>query len=174
MTWIVAALALRLLAPFSICEPTDLRGGAFSRSGGAIAISGPLGATVADAGRVLVWSGVDCAAYIIFQQPVVPTADERDVSVGEGGSFSATEKGPKDREFTAWEFHGQQFRVFKVGGSVVHIGPEEQDWIAQMVREFVRREGYHAAERAERIGQTWGVVGLLDESHRIHQDSIQE
>jgi hypothetical protein len=169
----VAAFALRALSPLSICEPTDTRNGAFPRSGGTVAISGPLGATVADAGRVLVWTGVDCAAYIVFKQPVMPSADERDVAVGAGGSFSATEKGSKDREFTVWEFHGQQFRVLKVGGSVVHIGPEEQEWIAQMVQEFVRREGYHAAERAQRIVQTRGIGGLLDEAERIPQGSIQ-
>lgn len=173
MTWILVAVALRALEPFSICEPTDTRNGMTPRFGGPVAISGPLGATVADAGRVLVWTGVDCAAYIIFKHPVTPSTDERDVTVGPGGTFSATEKGSKDREYTVWEFRGQQFRVLKASGSVVHIGPGEQEWIAQMVQEFVRREGYHAAERAQRIVQTRGLGGLLDEVDRIPQGPVQ-
>ena len=94
-----------------------------------------------DGSRLLVWTGVDCAAWLRVRGPVGVDATWSAVSVGPGAEFVAHDEGPSGRRDYVI---GPTSASLSVNGSTVAIGAEHRDWIGMMILEYVRRTGLDA------------------------------
>lgn len=117
------------------------------------------GATFRDGITRQIWTGADCIAWIQYSGAVYATDDERNIIVGDGGKFTAHNEGPEGiRELSM----SQQSMSMTLNGNATPVGASEQAWIAGMTKEFLRRTGLRAKNRAL-SALTGGVKNLLAE-----------
>ncbi len=118
------------------------------------------------------WTGADCSVVIHIVGEPSFAADESDVAGFDGpGSFTATESdGRTERVYRVTAEGGHLNRSYTVDREDQPITGESQRWIGQMVVEYLRQSGYHAEARAQRILQSRGVAGLLEEIAAIRSD----
>ncbi len=107
-----------------------------------------------------IWTGVDCIAWMEFNKGVDASNDERTMVVDGNGRFTAHNEGPDGtREY---RLTGSSTSM-TLNGSNVAIGPAEEAWVSAMAREFLRRTGARAEQRAHVALSGGGTRGLLGE-----------
>jgi Antirepressor regulating drug resistance, predicted signal transduction N-terminal membrane component len=127
------------------------------------------GATFNDGVTREIWTGVDCIAWLQYSGSVDATADEKNIVVSSGGRFIAHNEGPEGtREYRVTP----ESVALTLNGNTVAIGASEQGWIAGMVREYLRRSGKRAHERAH-VALTSGIPSLLAEAAGVPKMDIR-
>lgn len=142
----------------TLCRQATNPRNARTYSDNSVRITGA-GATFNDGISRQIWTGLDCVAWIQYSGTVNASIDERSITVGDGGNFIAYTDGPDGkREYKV----SPQSTSMTLNGGNVSIGAPEQAWIAGMTREYLRRSGLRARERAL-AALNGGVEGLLAE-----------
>jgi beta-lactamase regulating signal transducer with metallopeptidase domain len=127
------------------------------------------GATFNDGVSREIWTGTDCVAWLQYSGVVDASVDERNIVIGSGGRFVAHNEGPDGtREYRA----SQGSSSLTLNGNTVAIGQAEQEWIAAMVREYMRRSGKRVHERAH-IALASGIPSLLAEAATVPRTDIR-
>jgi len=107
-----------------------------------------------------IWTGIDCIAWMEFNNGVNASKDERAIVVDGDGRFIAHNEGPGGtREYRLTSTSTSM----TLNGNNVAIGPAEEAWIGEMTREFLRRTGQRVQERAHVALSKGRVRGLLGE-----------
>ena len=152
------------------CSQADARFAKTLNIDSALSFRGAGSTWYADGSRLLVWTGVDCAAWLRVRGPVVVDATWSAVSVGPGAEFVAHDEGPAGRrEYVI----GPTSASLSVNGSAVPIGAEHRDWIGMMILEYVRRTGLDATGRSRAIVASGGVSAILDEARKISGKDVR-
>ena len=116
-----------------------------------------------------IWTGLDCIAWLQFSGQVDASSDEKNMIVGNNGRFIAHNEGPDGtREYTLTSTSSS----LTLNGSTTAIGSAEQEWIAGMTQEFLRRTGKRIAERSQ-AATARGLPALLGEVARIPDTNVR-
>lgn len=121
-------------------------------------------------GTQIVWTGRDCVAWITARGRVQPMADERGVLTETGGEFIAVDR----RDSLSREYHVTPSGArLVVNGREADVSAGDREWLAGMIREYVRRAGIGADERAEQLIAKGGTAALLVEAAQIRVQSVR-
>ena len=152
------------------CYQADARFAKTLKIDSTLSFQGAGSTRYADGSLLLVWTGVDCAAWLRVRGPVVVDATWSAVSVGPSAEFVAHDEGPAGRRDY---IIGPTSASLSVNGSAVPIGAEHRDWIGMMILEYVRRTGLDATGRSRAIVATGGVSAILDEARKISGKDVR-
>ena len=118
---------------------------------------------------LVVWTGVDCVGWFRLKGNVSVDASWRHIVVPRDGRFVAHEESPRGRLDYTIEPSGDA--TLSIDGRAVAIDSSTAGWVDAMTREFVRRLGFGAVQRANEILRQQGLRGLIDEvTHIPHAD----
>jgi hypothetical protein len=95
-----------------------------------------------DGSLLIVWTGVDCTAWLRIRGPVSVDPTWSAITVGPGAEFAAHDEGPTGKRDYVVGPGGSA--SLSVNGAPVALGAEHRDWTAMMVLEYVRRTGLDA------------------------------
>lgn len=128
------------------------------------------GSRSADGTTRQIWTGSDCIAWIEYGGQVVPSADEKTMDVVSDGRFTAHNEGPDGtREYSQTDASSSM----KLNGKSVAIGPAEQQWIGDMVQEYLRRTGQRVQTRARRALAAGSIPALIAEAARVPSSEVR-
>lgn len=117
-----------------------------------------------------VWTGDNCAAWIKASTAVSTDASGRALVITAGSIFDAFQQDAQGvREFSISE-SGRRFRAN--GRDAVPTVLDDK-WLGDMVLEYTRRAGLHAAERAEAILKSGGTSALVAEVEAINSPRVR-
>jgi len=117
-----------------------------------------------------IWTGLDCIAWLQFSGQVEASADEKSMIAISDGRFMAHDESPDGiREYSLTEGSSS----LKLNGQTVSIGPAERQWIAMMVREYMRRTGKRVHERARAALAGGSIHALLAEAASVPRSEIR-
>jgi hypothetical protein len=124
-----------------------------------------------DGSVMYVWTGTDCAAWIMTRGPVDVRAPWSSVSVPLGALFVAHEEGPAGTREYRQSHSGDG--TMTIGGTMVPIDDRARGWVADAVQEYVRRSGADGAARAEALMDRGGLDSLMGEVRRVATASVR-
>jgi beta-lactamase regulating signal transducer with metallopeptidase domain len=117
-----------------------------------------------------IWTGLDCIAWMEFDDKVDASTDEKTMTVPPGSRFIAHNEGPDGtREY---RLTGGSSSL-TLNGQTANIGLAEQQWIAGMTREFLRRTGKRVHERSRAALAAGGLPALLAEAARVQRSDVR-
>jgi beta-lactamase regulating signal transducer with metallopeptidase domain len=117
-----------------------------------------------------IWTGLDCIAWIQYSGQMEASVDERSMDVISDGLFLAHNEGP---DGTLDYSQTGASSSMKLNGKSTTIGPAEQQWIAAMVREYLRRTGKRVHERARHALVAGSIPALLAEAERVPSSEVR-
>lgn len=128
-------------------------------------------ARMSDGTFLVVWTGVDCIAWFRLKGNVSVDAGWRRIVVARDSRFIAHEESPRGRLDYAIEASGDA--RLSIDGRAAAIDSSTAGWVDAMTREFVRRLGFGAVQRADEILRQQGLHGLVDEVTHIPHAEIR-
>jgi beta-lactamase regulating signal transducer with metallopeptidase domain len=147
------------------CQQADARYARTLKVDSSLSFTGAGSTRYADGTLLLVWTGVDCTAWLRIRGPVVVDPTWSAITVGSGAEFAAHDDGPGGKRDYVVRPDGSA--SLSIDGAPMAMGAEHRDWIAMMVLEYVRRTGLDATARARAIVAKGGVPAILDEARKI-------
>jgi beta-lactamase regulating signal transducer with metallopeptidase domain len=119
--------------------------------------------------------GKNCSVRIEGKGKIRFTPFEDDVmTMSEGGRFEIeTEDGSVTRNYRVINRNGALERRYQVNDRDASVDGDALKWRAGLILEFIRRSGYDAAARAERILKEKGMDALVQEIGEIHSDGVR-
>jgi len=122
-------------------------------------------------GTRFIWTGTDCVAWIIARPSITVANDERSVRVALDGRFVVHEEAPTGTREYSIDKSG--IESLTVDGKPAELSATNREWIATMVREYLRRSGINASARARAIVAAAGSDGALREASAIPRADIR-
>ena len=165
------ALARPISAFAPPCSQADARYAKTLKVDSSLSFRGAGSTRYEDGTLLLVWTGVDCTAWVRVRGPVAVDPSWSAVSVGPGAEFAAHDDGPAGKRDYVVRPNGSA--SLSVNGAPVALGAEHRDWTAMMVLEYVRRTGLDAGGRARAILAKGGVPAILDEARKISGKQVR-
>jgi hypothetical protein len=167
----IAKTAARVApAPAGACVQADARRARTARFAG-FTFTGA-GGFIADQGAtVIVWSGIDCVAWVRYRDRINVDPNWQAVRVLPGGEFVMHDDNPSMQRDYVLTADGKS--TLQRNGQPAAITASDEAWIADMVREYVRRRGVGATTRANEILGAGGVPALLTEVRQIAQQDVR-
>ncbi len=153
------------------CQQADARYAKTLNVDSSLSFRGAGSTRFQDGSLLLVWTGVDCTAWLRIRGPVVVDPSWSAIAVGAGAEFVAHDDGPIGKRDYVVGPGGSA--SLSVNGAAVAIGAEHRDWTAMMVLEYVRRTGLDAGGRARAILTRGGLAALLDEARKISGKQVR-
>ena len=147
------------------CPQADARYARTLKVDSSLSFTGAGSTRYADGTLLLVWTGVDCTAWVRARGPVVVDPSWSTVSVGSDAEFAAHDDGPAGKRDYVVRSDGSA--SLSINGARVALDTEHRAWTAMMVLEYVRRTGLDAGGRARAILANGGVPAILDEARKI-------
>jgi beta-lactamase regulating signal transducer with metallopeptidase domain len=118
----------------------------------------------------VIWTGLDCIAWIQYSGQIAASADEKMMGVISDGRFVAHNESPDGiREYTQTDASSSM----TLNGKSIAIGPAEQRWISGMVVQYLRRTGQRVHERARRTLIAGSIPALLAEAARVPSSEVR-
>ena len=120
---------------------------------------------------MIVWSGIDCVAWIRYRNPINIDSSWRAPTVLFGGELTMHDDNSSMRRDYVLNSDGKP--TLQLNGQPATITAGDEAWIADMVREYVRRTGYGATRRAGEFLARGGIPALLAEVGQIAQQDVR-
>ena len=153
------------------CSQADARYARTLKVDSSLSFTGAGSTRYADGTLLLVWTGVDCTAWVRSRGPVAVDPSWSTVSVGPDAEFAAHDDGTGGKR--DYVVHTDGSASLAVNGAPVALDAEHRAWTAMMVLEYVRRTGLDAGGRARAILAQGGVQAILDEARKISGKQVR-
>lgn len=124
---------------------------------------------------VLTWKGGGCMVRMEGRGRVTLNEAEDDIAtLSEGGRvvIETSERGV-DRSYKVTNRNGSLERRYQVNDKDATLDAEAIKWRGTMILEFIRRTGYDAVARTERIKKRGGIDALVAEIRQINSDGVR-
>jgi hypothetical protein len=166
-----AVSSLSTPASAAACLQADARTAKTAHIPPAIDIKGAGSIDDPGGGTRFIWTGTDCVAWIIARPSITIANDERSARVALDGRFIAHEEAPTGTREYSIDKSG--IESLSIDGKPAELSAANREWVATMVREYLRRSGVNAGTRARATVAAAGSDGALREAAAIPRADIR-